>query len=204
LLSENSPIPIAVGCADYAYYFSSTYWIYPVEFTPSCSGVFRDSGAAPPQDNLGNVYYPDYLISNALFGVHSWTSSGGQKMHAPMDWLSTFPATGITENSTSFGVNEFMAVSSNAPGVTTRDRVYHISTAVNPPANGVPKILPFSTNSFQYIDGGVVDNAGLMPLIQRRLKCITVFICNAVEFFCVQSSRLESSYGCLPPLWYRD
>ena len=196
-VTEGSPIPIAVGCIDKRYVISTsplTYYIYPCEFTPSCSGVFRDENAPPVRKTFGITHYPDYLISNVLFGSDSWAKNQqGMLQHqirGTMPSLTTFPGGPPFKNpnASSFGVNELMSISSNAGGVESipaQVEAYHMGTATHPLEKGKPSIVPWELthiNDYNFVDGGVVDNIGLIPLLQRRLPKITVAICNATDY----------------------
>jgi hypothetical protein len=168
------PMPIAVGCQTYRQSAQGTkYYIYPMEFTTSCSGVFRDNNALPVKNNLGNVNYPDYQVTNVLYNTVKWnTNTSFPIVAAPLAKIPTFGNTDAKRSNLT--PSSIMTVSSNA-----FRHVYTMNTTLNNrDGNGLPMIKPVSNTgvNLTYVDGALVDNVGLLPLVQRRLPHITVFI----------------------------
>jgi hypothetical protein len=185
----NLPMPIAVGCITFRNYqqtYRSTFYTYPMEFTSSCSGVFRDNNSDPPLDTLGNDQYPDYQVSNVLFNSVEWINrTTYPEVSGLMNPQVTFPnVTNRTLNATTMAPAAMMAVSSNASGTFMQPLIYTMNTMTQPLINSLPNIknISWTSTNFSYVDGGVVDNLGLMNLIQRRIPRFTVVVSIAQDF----------------------
>jgi hypothetical protein len=177
--SDNGSIPIAVWGTFYSNKNNLTnQQIYPVEFSGSSSGTYRT-----PNSKYITEY--NYKTDNIIYGSYDYGSARNGIITNPIftkiDHGYSYPYStncqlldGMYTSSAAIGTILQSSYGTIYPSLIGSYQTPVINPKTKPIENWFDPFPSYDSNSLYSADGGEIDNAGLMPLLQRKLNYIVV------------------------------